>query len=56
MKKIKYTIENRTVWKNVYDTDLDAILNFVGLYRGETKKDCEKWLKKYKKRKKVKSV
>lgn len=48
MKKIVYTIENRVVFANLYDTKLKIILNFWGLYRGDTKKDCEAWLKKYK--------
>lgn len=50
MKKITYSVENRTVWKNVYDTKLGIIVNFIGIYKGSSKKDCEEWLKNYRKR------
>lgn len=48
LKKIKYSIEHRKVWANIYDTKLDCIMNFWCLYEGDTKKDCEIWLKNYK--------
>ena len=48
MKKIVYTIEHNTVFKNVYDEELDLIVNFKGIYKGTSKKDCEAWLKGYK--------
>ncbi len=48
MKKIIYSIENRIVWKNLYDTRLHVILNFIGIYRGSSKKDCCNWMKKKK--------
>lgn len=51
MKKITYSIENRIVWRNLYDTKLHVILNFVGIYKGESKRECENWLKNYKNRK-----
>lgn len=51
MKKIRYTISHKTVWKELYDTELDLVLNFMGIYKGENKKDCENWLKEYLKNK-----
>jgi hypothetical protein len=47
MKKIRYTIQRNTVWKELYDTKLDLVINFTGLYKGENKKDCEEWLSNY---------
>lgn len=49
MKKVVYSIENKRVFCNIYDTKYKVILNFYAIYRGNTKKDCEAWLKKYKK-------
>lgn len=49
MKKIRYTISNQRVWKELYDTKLDLVLNFTGIYKGNTNKECEEWLKEYKK-------
>lgn len=49
MKKITYSIEHNIVFKNVYDTELDLIVNFKGIYKGKTRKECEAWLKGYKK-------
>lgn len=48
MKKIIYTIEHNMVFKNVYDEELNLIVNFKGIYKGTSKKDCETWLKNYK--------
>lgn len=48
MKKIRYSIENKTVWKDLFDTKLGCVMNFKGIYTGTSKKDCEKWLKKHK--------
>jgi hypothetical protein len=49
MKKITYSIEHNIVFKNVYDTELDLIVNFKGIYKGKTRKECEAWLEEYKK-------
>lgn len=48
-KKIVYSIEHNTVFKNKYDTDLGLVMNFKGIYKGRSKKECEIWLKGYKK-------
>lgn len=49
MKKIRYTIKHNTVWKELYDYTLHVPLNFKGIYKGTSTKDCEKWLSNYKK-------
>ena len=48
MKNITYTIEHNIVFMNVYDTELEMIMNFKGIYKGKNKEDCERWLKEYK--------
>lgn len=54
MKKITYSIEHNIVFRNVYDTELDLVMNFEGIYKGDTKKECEEWLKNYKESKGIK--
>lgn len=48
MKKITYSIQNNMVLINVFDTELDLVVNFQGIYKGSSRKDCETWLKGYK--------
>ena len=50
MKKIKYRISNNTVYAEVYDTELEMIMNFTSLYKGKNKEQCEAWLKRHKKK------
>lgn len=49
MKKVKYEIKNKKVLIQVYDTKLKAVLNFKCIFMGNTIKECEQWLKGYKK-------
>lgn len=50
MKKIRYRISNNTVFAEVYDTELEMVMNFTSLYKGKNKEQCEAWLKRHKKK------
>lgn len=47
MKVIKYTVEHSKVWMNLYDKELDLIVNFKCVHTGVNNKECHEWLKKY---------
>ena len=47
MKIIKYTVERSKVWMNLYDKELDLIVNFKCIYSGKSNEDCKTWLKGY---------
>lgn len=47
--KITYTIKDKKVFRNVIQADIGAIMNYSIIYTGSSKKECERWLKLYKK-------
>lgn len=48
MIRIRYVIQYNTVFVERYDTELQLVVNFKGLYKGKSNKECEIWLKGYK--------
>lgn len=44
MKIIKYRLENRKIWKEVYDTELKVAFASICVYTGKSVHDCKNWL------------
>ena len=44
MKVIKYRLENRKIWKEVYDTPLKVTFAMKCIYTGKSVQDCKNWL------------
>lgn len=47
MKYIRYKIVENKVQKQVYDSELDLVLNFKVVFKGN-KKECKEYLEKVK--------
>lgn len=44
MKKIVYRVENRKIWKEIYDTDLKLSLGQICVFTGRNVQECKNWL------------